>query len=87
MVGFVSWFTTSLRNWNYFQLRNEFDTQLHVFTDARKLAYDVCAYWVTRTELTLIMTQNRVASLKSITLPKLELIGAVIGAKLAKHLL
>jgi hypothetical protein len=33
------------------------------------------------------MAKNRVASLKQITLPKLELMGAVVGARLARHLL
>lgn len=33
------------------------------------------------------MARNRIAPLKSITLPKLELMGAVIGAKLANYLL
>lgn len=71
----------------YFQEWNESDTQLYVFTDASQLAYGACAYFVTRTESTLVMARNRVAPLKSITLPKLELMGAVIGAKLANYLL
>jgi hypothetical protein len=33
------------------------------------------------------MAKNRVAPLKQITLPKLELMGAVVGARLARHLL
>ena len=33
------------------------------------------------------MSKNRVAPLKLITLPKLKLLGAVIGARLAKHIL
>lgn len=71
----------------YFQEWNESDTQLYVFTDASQLAYGACAYFVTRTESTLVMARNRVAPLKSITLPKWELMGAVIGAKLANYLL
>ena len=46
--------------------------KLHIFTDASQQAYSACAY---------------IAPVKVVTLPRLELMGAVVGAKLAKHLI
>lgn len=71
----------------YFQEGNESDTQRrHVFIDKSQLAYGACKYLVTRTESTLTMVRNRVAPIKSITLPKLELLEAIREAKLANYL-
>jgi hypothetical protein len=55
--------------------------KLHVFTDAIHSVYGSCAYIVTGNQLILVMAKNRVAPLKQITLPKLELMGAVVGAR------
>lgn len=67
----------------YFQEGNESDTQCrHVFIDKSQLAYGACKYLVTRTESTLVMVRNRVAQIKSITLPKLELLEAIREANL-----
>jgi hypothetical protein len=55
---------------------------LHIFTDASKKAYGA----VTENTSQLIMAKNRVAPIKPTTLPRLELMGAVIGAKLAKYI-
>lgn len=71
----------------YFQEGNESDTQRrHVFIDKSQLAYGSCKYLVTRTESTLAMVRNRVAPIKSITLPKLEFLEAIREAKLANYL-
>ncbi|CAG2184992.1 unnamed protein product [Mytilus edulis] len=59
--------------------------RIHIFTDASKQAYGACAYIVQGKQSQLVMAKNRVAPLKVITLPRLELMGAVVGAKLAKH--
>ncbi|XP_062616210.1 uncharacterized protein LOC134277925 [Saccostrea cucullata] len=59
---------------------------LHIFTDASKSAYGACAYLVTESTSHLIMAKNRVAPIKPTTLPRLELMGAVIGARLANYL-
>ena len=59
---------------------------LHIFTDASQRAYGACAYLVTKDTSCLVMAKNRVAPIKSQTLPRLELMGALIGAKLADHL-
>ena len=57
--------------------------KLHVFTDASHSVYGSCAYIVTGNQSILVMAKNRVAPLKQITLPKLELMGAVVRARLA----
>ncbi|XP_071128314.1 uncharacterized protein [Mytilus edulis] len=62
-------------------------TSLHIFTDASQLAYGACAYLVTANSSILVMAKNRVVPVKPISLPRLELMGALIGARLATHLL
>ena len=59
---------------------------LHVFTYASIHAYGASANILSEGISTLVMAKNRIAPIKSITLPKLELMGAVIGAKLAQHI-
>ncbi|XP_040070852.1 uncharacterized protein LOC120843527 [Ixodes scapularis] len=61
--------------------------QLQVFTDASPSAYGACAYLrvVNNTGdviLTLIIAKVRVALLKTLSLPRLELMGALLGARL-----
>ncbi|XP_053388749.1 uncharacterized protein LOC123533693 [Mercenaria mercenaria] len=63
------------------------DNTLHVFVDSSIQAYGAAAYLCRGKESRLIMAKSRVAPLKKLTLPKLELMAAVIGARLAKHLL
>lgn len=50
--------------------------KLRVFMDASQNAYRKCAYIINVKESTLIMSKNRVAPLKHIMLPQLELKGA-----------
>ncbi|XP_053392072.1 uncharacterized protein LOC128554787 [Mercenaria mercenaria] len=63
------------------------DTILHVFVDASIQAYGAIAYLCRRQQSTLVMANSHVAPLKKITLPKLELMAAVIGTLLARHIL
>lgn len=61
--------------------------QLHTFTDASEAAYGACIYARSvdssgNVRVRLIASKTRVAPLKRITLPRLELCGALVGAQL-----
>jgi len=58
---------------------------MHVFVDAIQ-AYGAVAYLCKGRESSLVMAKNRVAPLKTLTLPQLELMAALIGARLASHI-
>lgn len=64
------------------------DLQLHVFTDASETAYGCVAYFraIVRGEVrcALVMSRSKVAPLKQISIPRLELLAAVLGARLSK---
>ncbi|OXA48117.1 uncharacterized protein LOC110855239 [Folsomia candida] len=64
----------------------ESEVELHVFCDASELAYAAAAYLRIdngrRIETSLVMAKSRVAPLKSISIPRMELIAAVIGTRL-----
>lgn len=57
--------------------------QLHVFSDASTIAYGSVAFISYKDQVTLVMSRSRVAPLKPVTLPKLELMAAVTGTRLA----
>ncbi|KFM63037.1 hypothetical protein X975_02648, partial [Stegodyphus mimosarum] len=77
----------------YFHVPNlDMDTvQLHIFSDANPNAYGSVAYLRYRTdehkfETTFVLAKSRVAPLKKLTLPRLELMGALVGARVANYL-
>ncbi|XP_063415856.1 uncharacterized protein LOC134697507 [Mytilus trossulus] len=61
---------------------------LHVFVDASMKAYGAVAYMYLSKghSAALVMAKTRVAPVKTLTLPQLELMAAVIGACLTQHL-
>lgn len=61
--------------------------ELHIFTDASQIAYGACAYirtWNANGDITvkLLCAKSRVAPVKPVSIPRLELCGALVGAKL-----
>ena len=65
-------------------------SELHIFCDASETAHCTAAYLCqsnsSRTSSNLIMCQTRVASIKDTTIPRLELLAAVIGIRLVKFI-
>ncbi|XP_066978940.1 uncharacterized protein [Macrobrachium rosenbergii] len=59
---------------------------LHIFCDASELAYGCVAYRVKKENSHLMMTKARVAPIKELTVPKLELMALLLAARLAKFI-
>ena len=70
----------------YFEKDSTNEHRLHVFVDASAKAYGACAYLVSGNHSNLVMAKNRVAPIKPLTIPKLELCAAQIGARLCQHI-
>ncbi|KAF2879592.1 hypothetical protein ILUMI_26574, partial [Ignelater luminosus] len=64
---------------------------LHVFCDASKDAYATCIYLRSHVEeevkIQLVMSKARVAPKKRLTIPRLELLACLIGARLAQQVI
>ena len=70
-------------NWD-----NRGEMQFHHFADASERAYGACSYLRVadssgRVSVHLVMSKARVAPLKSVTIPRLELMAAVIAVRLS----
>lgn len=68
------------------------NVQLHIFSDASTIAYGACAYLrceysTTETSTRLIMSKGKIAPLKFVSLPRLELSAALLAVKLANFII
>ena len=76
----------------YFASKNS-KTQLHIFCDSSTKAYEAVAYLRGITESgpqsTLLMAKSRVAPVKQKTfsIPRLELLAALLGARLSQYII
>ena len=67
------------------------EVQLHMFCDSSQLAYGAVAYLrgstpKSETQCTFVMSRSKVAPIKPQTMPRLELLAAVLGAELSEYL-
>lgn len=60
--------------------------QLHHFSDASELAYGAVSYIRMNNESRLVMSKARLAPIKLITIPRLELLAAVTATELDQHI-
>lgn len=73
-------------------LQNSQAQVLHVFSDASEKSFGAAAYLQGQTAegepmTRLVMSKSRVAPIKKLTLPRLELMGALIAARMGNNLL
>ena len=60
------------------------DSQLHVFTDASQEAYGGVAYQSGTVTSRLVMSKAKVTPLKAISVPRIELMAAIIGLQISE---
>ena len=74
-------------NRRYFQAFVKEGMQLHVSADASMKTYGAVAFFTNRDSAMLVMVKNRVAPLKTLTLPKLELMAAVVASRVTRFII
>ena len=67
------------------------EVKLHVFCDSSQPAYGAVAYLrgstpKSETQCTFVVSRSKVAPIKPQTIPRLELLAAMLGAELSKYL-
>ena len=65
---------------------NMYNVKLHLFCDASMKAYGTVAFFHKEDKTTFVMARGRVAPLKTLTLPQLELLGALTAARLNAYI-
>ena len=65
---------------------NIYNAELHLFCDASMKAYGTIAFFHQGDESTFVMARGKVAPLKTLTLPQLELLGALTAARLSTYI-
>lgn len=60
--------------------------RLHIFSDASLTAYGAIAFLCSGDSTSFVMAKSRVAPIKPLTLPKLELMGALTAARLCSFI-
>ena len=60
---------------------------LHLFSDSSRDIYGSCAYIVDNNSSNLLMAKARVAPIKALTIPKLELLSALLSSRLVTFIL
>ena len=74
-------------NRKYFQGFDASCVELHTFSDASTRAYGAVVYLCSQTDTAFVMAKSHVAPLKCPTLPRLELMAALIAARLTKFVM
>lgn len=79
MISIPRWYGT----------KNDDNIQMHVFTDASEYAYSTVIYLRIQNgnnvRCSLVTSKLKVAPIKSLTVPRLELLSAVIGVRLTAN--
>ena len=70
----------------YFQCTPSSPVALHIFADASTKAYGAVTYLHQRKQVAFTMSKTRVAPLKALTLPRLELLAVVQTARLGNFI-
>lgn len=81
---------STLKITRWLQYSQGVQSELHVFSDASECAFGACAYLRTIdtdgvVQCRLIQSRNRVAPVKTQTIPRLELMGAQVAVELWQH--
>uniref|UniRef100_A0A1I7V878 RT_RNaseH_2 domain-containing protein n=1 Tax=Loa loa TaxID=7209 RepID=A0A1I7V878_LOALO len=62
-------------------------TKIYVFSDASPVAYAVSVYVIQENEASLVFAKSRIAPIKGMTIPKLELLAVLIGVRAAQFVI